>query len=330
MQPTKTRMSRNNVLLVAFGLALWIWVIAHAGPSALMHQLRALKLALPIVIGISLIRLLLQSVTWSAALKRQGLEVGLPRLMGIRQAAQGMGYLTVFGPVLSEPMKINLLSTPVEATATATFLDNGVYWLTSALVGIAGCVSVSLMRARGAFSTLALCAMFILIILFIAGRKSALASLTRKLGRRSPSWLSKGSRIETAIREIRRQQPQLVRRLFWLDMTCQLLLVLEVAVVLWFLRLPVHMLTLAAIEGITRGVKMMTGFVPARLGADEGGAMSAFAAAGFSPTLGLTLALTRRVRDLTFALAGLAWLASRSHSAKGDALLPEGALACKS
>jgi len=324
-------MSKNNVLLVAFGVALWIWVIAHAGPSALVHQLRALKLALPLVMGLSLIRLLLQSFTWSAALRRQGVEVGLPRLMAVRQAAQGMGYLTVFGPVLSEPMKINLLSTPMEATATATFLDSGVYWLTSALVGIAGCISVSLMRARSAFSTLALCAVFILIILFIAGRKSALPSLARKLGQRSPSWLSKGSKIETAIREVRFQQPQLVRRLFWLDMTCQLLLVLEVAAVLWCLRLPAHVLTLAAIEGLTRGVKMMTGFVPARLGADEGGAMSAFAAAGFSPTLGLTLAFARRVRDLSFSFAGLAWLASQSHSPKGrDPLLTEGVVACNS
>jgi hypothetical protein len=114
-----------------------------------------------------------------------------------------------------------------------------------------------------------------------------------------------------------------------------LLLVSEVAVVLWSLRLPLHLITVLAIEGLTRGVKMMTGFVPARLGADEGGAMSAFAASGISPALGLTLALTRRTRDLSWALVGLAWLAWRTQLSKNqqsdnEALFEEGARPCKS
>jgi hypothetical protein len=106
-------------------------------------------------------------------------------------------------------------------------------------------------------------------------------------------------------------------------------------VVLWSLRLPLHLLTVLAIEGLTRGFKMMTGFVPARLGADEGGAMSAFAASGLSPALGLTLALTRRARDISWALVGLAWLVWRSQGSKegktgSQTLLEEGALPCKS
>jgi hypothetical protein len=95
------------------------------------------------------------------------------------------------------------------------------------------------------------------------------------------------------------------------------------------------LITVLAIEALTRGVKMMTGFVPARLGADEGGAMSAFAASGMSPALGLTLALTRRTRDLSLALVGLAWLAWRSQVSKktqsdNEALVEGGALPCKS
>jgi hypothetical protein len=305
--------------------------MAHAGVPAIMLQLRALRVALPIVVALSLTRLLLQSMAWSAALKSEGLHVGLRRLIGIRLASQGMGYLTVFGPVLSEPMKINLLRTPVAPTATATFLDNGVYWFTSALVGIAGCICITVLRAKGAASTLMFSAVFMLILFFMGSRKSALSGLVAKLGKRSPSWLNKGAQIESAIREVREQKPELIGRLFSLDLTCQLLLVCEVAVVLWSLRLPFHVFTVFAIEGLTRGVKMMTGFVPARLGADEGGAMSAFAASGFSPAFGLTLALTRRARDLSWALVGLAWLAYRSRVPKEHTIfLCEGVPACKS
>ena len=331
MPPTKTCISKRATVFAVIGVALWIWVMAHAGLPTIMHQLRALRVALPIVVALSLARLLLQSIAWSAALKSEGLHVGLRRLIGIRLASQGMGYLTVFGPVLSEPMKINLLRTPVAPTATATFLDNGVYWFTTALVGIAGCICIAVMRAKGAASTLMFSAVFILILLFMGSRKSALSGLVGKLGKRSPLWLNKGAQIESAIREVREQKPELIGRLFSLDLSCQLLLVCEVAVVLWSLRLPFHVFTVFAIEGLTRGVKMMTGFVPARLGADEGGAMSAFAASGFSPAFGLTLALTRRARDLAWALVGLAWLACRSRTPKENTiLLCEGVLACKS
>lgn len=323
------------MLLALIGTALFAWVVIHAGTSAIMHQLRALRIALPIVVTLSLIRLLMQTLTWSAALKNEGLRVGIARLMGIRLASQGMGYLTVFGPVLSEPMKIKLLRSPVAATATATFLDNGVYWFTSALIGIAGCVCIGLMKTQAATSALALSIVFAFLMLFIARRKSVLSSIAGAIGKRSPSWLNQAAKIESAIRELRAQKPKLVGRMFWLDLGCQLLLVLEVAAVLWSLRLPIHLLTVVAIEGLTRAVKMMTGFVPARLGADESGAMSAFAASGLSPAFGLTLALARRARDLSWALVGLAWLAWISQGPKinkveTQTIFQEGTLACNS
>jgi len=332
---SKRHMTSGSLLLTLIGVTLFAWVIVHAGPSAVVHQLKALRIALPIVLALSLSRLLLQTLTWSAALKNEGLDFGLQKLIGIRLASQAMGYLTVFGLVLSEPMKIKLLRSPVEPTATATFLDNGVYWFTSALVGIAGCVSISLLKSQRGTSALAFFAIFVLVIVFMARRKSVLASVAGALGERSPSWLNRGARIESAIRKLRAEKPKLVGRMFWLDLVCQLLLVSEVAVVLWSLRLPLHWITVLAIEGLTRGVKMMTGFVPARLGADEGGAMSAFAASGISPALGLTLAFTRRTRDLSWALVGLAWLAWRSQLSKqqqsdSEALFNEGALPCKS
>ena len=97
----------------------------------------------------------------------------------------------------------------------------------------------------------------------------------------------------------------------------------EVAVVVWSLRLPIHLVTVLAIEGITRALKMVSGWVPARLGVDEGGAMSAFMATGLSPVFGLTLALTRRMRDLLWALIGLVWLVWKTPGVTGNQKLSE-------
>ncbi len=68
--------------------------------------------------------------------------------------------------------------------------------------------------------------------------------------------------------------------------------------------------------------------MPARIGADEGGAAAAFVALGLPAAGGLALALARRLRDMIFSLAGLVWLASRTHTGE-DAPTWRGAIECK-
>jgi hypothetical protein len=80
------------------------------------------------------------------------------------------------------------------------------------------------------------------------------------------------------------------------------------------------------IEGASRAIKIMAGWMPARVGADESGIAGAFLAFGLSPASGLTLALARRSRDLLAALIGLSWLALRAGFLKvSSALIPKAA-----
>jgi hypothetical protein len=305
-------------LAVAFtAIALFAWVLAHIGLSHLVHQLKAMRIALPIVLGLSLLRLLLQSITWSASLKGQQVSVDIPQLAGARLAGQSMGYLTVLGPVISEPLKIKLLGTSTEGTIAATFLDNGVYWFTSALLAIMGIASLPFVAVHGAVYQSIPAALALALMVFAITRRSPLLSgLVRALGKKTPSWLTRAERLEVLIRNYRVNQPALVRRMFWIDVACQALIASEVVVVLWALHLSIHFVTILVIEGVTRGLKMLSGWIPARLGSDEGGAISAFALIGFSPMLGLALALTRRVRDLLWAFIGIVLLAWSSRRAR--------------
>lgn len=309
-------MRKGHLIVALLGAVLFIWVIAHLGLPAIAQELRAVRIALPIVLLMSLCRLLLQTAAWSQALNDQAVSLAPGTLMGTRLASQAMGYLTVLGPVLSEPMKIKLLRTPAEPTITATFLDNGVYWFTSIVVAIAGWLCIPLVAVHGIhIGRVALAALGLTMILFfIGGRKPMLFVLARKFGNRSPRWLTRAAALESSLRDYRRQCPGLVSRMFWMDMGCQLLVAAEVVVVLWSLHLPIHFFAVLAIEGTTRGLKLVSGWIPARLGSDEGGAISAFAIIGFLPVLGLALALTRRLRDLLWALIGLSWLAGKSRN----------------
>ncbi|WP_035356891.1 lysylphosphatidylglycerol synthase domain-containing protein [Edaphobacter aggregans] len=307
---------RKIQLIIAFAaLMLFAWVIAHVGPSTIVAQLKALRVALPIVMALSALRLFLQSTTWSASLKGVNVAVNTTTLIGVRLASQSMGYLTVLGPVISEPMKIKLLGSSSEPTIKATFLDTGVYWFTSALVAISGVVCLPLIAAHGAaYHWIPVILALALAVFAITRRSPILTGVVRAFGRRAPSWLARAGNFEAAIRTYRLQQPALVSRMFWIGVACQLLIASEVLVVLWSLHLPIHFLAVMAIEGVTRALKMASGWIPARVGFDEGGAISAFAVAGLSPMLGLGLALTRRVRDLLWALMGILWLAWNSRS----------------
>ena len=309
---------KKRELAVAFvAVTLFAWVLAHVGLSTIGQQLKAMRIALPIVLGLSLLRLLLQSIAWSASLKGEGVYVKTPRLAAIRLAGQSMGYLTVLGPVISEPMKIRLLGTSTQPAVTATFLDDGVYWFTSSLLAILGLVSLFFVTVHGtAYHLIPPVLALALMVLLIIRRKPVLSGAVRALGKRAPSWLVRAEEFEASIRSYRLNQPALVSRMFWIDVACQALVASEVVVVLRSLQLPIHFFTILVIEGVTRGLKLLSGWIPARLGSDEGGAMSAFALTGLSPILGLALALTRRVRDLLWALIGIVWLGLNSRGTK--------------
>jgi hypothetical protein len=308
-------MKKLQPIIVLAALALFAWVIAHVGVSTMAAQLKAMRVALPIVLVLSLLRLFLQSATWSASLKGENVAVNPTRLIGVRLASQSMGYLTVLGPVLSEPMKIKLLDTPSEPTITATFLDTGVYWFTSVLVLISGIACLPWIAAHSAvFHWIPVVVALVPVVFAITRRSPILGGVAHILGKRAPSWLARAEKSEASIRNYRFRQPALVSRMFWIGVVCQLLIASEVLVFLWSLHLPVHLFSVLAIEGVTRALKVASGWIPARVGADEGGAISAFGVVGLSPMLGLGLALTRRVRDLLWALAGILWLAWNSRN----------------
>ena len=315
-------MRKSHLIAPVVAAFAFAWVIAHVGLPTLMEQVKAMRVALPLVLALSLLRLFLQTATWSASLKGEDISVGITKLVGVRLASQSMGYLTVLGPLISEPMKIKLLGTSGGPTITATFLDDGVYWFTSALLAIAGIVSVPLVAVHGrAYHSIPAVLVLGFAIVIIRRHTPILSGVVRALDTRHPTWLARAERIEASIREYRLNQPELVRRMFWIDIACQVLLVAEVVVVLLSLHLPIYFGAVLAIEGMTRTFKMISGWIPARLGSDEGGAISAFALTGFSPLLGLSLALTRRFRDLLWALIGIVWLVwnSRKLSGRADA-----------
>ena len=306
---------KRDTLLAVAGVALFVFAARHIGWGAVIGALKEARIAVATIIGLSLVRLILQTRAWSIALRADGVEAPTSELMLIRLASQGFGYLSVLGPVASEPMKISLLQRRGGSASTATLVDTGVYWFCSGIVGITCFISAALLLAHSNhfILPLALAGLILAAGLFVIARpKLRLSPLADSLGARCPRWLKKGKQIEVALRQFETQYPSSIRRMFLLDLACQVLLAAEVVAILLCLKIPLHAGTVLGIEGASRAVKIMAGWMPARIGADESGIAGAFLAFGLSPASGLTLALARRSRDLLAALIGLGWLALRA------------------
>ncbi len=303
---------RDLVLSIA-GLAILGVAVNRIGFDHLLEQSNVLRIGLPIILLLTLARLLLQTAAWRIALRCERIEAPARELMLVRLASQGMGYLTVLGPAASEPMKIRLLRHHSGSATTATLVDTGTYWIASSLVGIAGCIAAgtSLAGHQNAASPILVIAFLVCIVAVIASPKSPLSQIATAIGRRCPKWLRKAASVDAQIREFAAAHPGAVKKMFAIDVICQALVACEVAAVFWSLHLPLHLNTVLGLEAGTRIVKIFAGAMPARIGADESGAAAAFVAFGLPAASGLALALARRCKDVLSCLVGLVWLASQ-------------------
>src|SRR5215469_3048234 len=154
------------MMLAAGGFLLLAFVASRIGWHAVAKELAAVRGGIAIIIVLSLLRLILQTRSWSVALRLDGFRASTRELMLVRMASQGMGYLTVLGPVASEPMKIRLLRQGGKSPTAATLVDTGVYWFASGLVGISGCLAAGVLLAH---SPKAVASAGILASVFIAG-----------------------------------------------------------------------------------------------------------------------------------------------------------------
>ncbi len=311
-------MKKQHVAIMITGLALFCVVAAKVGWNDIAQQLRAIGTALPILLALSALRMALQTAAWSGALRVHGIRASSANLIGARLASRAMGYLSVLGPLVAEPMRISLLEVRSQEATAATLTDTSVYWVSSWLFTIFGtvCAVQFISGGKRLWSLLMLAPLLIAAAFLMIRRKPVLPGLVRLLASRCPSWLRKGEQVEIGIRDFQSEHPACIRRMFAYGVACQILMGAELLVIFLALRIPCHPGTILGLETASRVVKSMGGWLPARIGADESGMAAAALTFGLSSLTGLAIALARRVRDLTEALAGFCWLAWHSRSAR--------------
>jgi Lysylphosphatidylglycerol synthase TM region len=309
-----------KLTLLLLGVALFGFTLLRSGPGNVMRGLQAIGAGVVVMFGASLLRLLLQTRSWRMALRQDGVRTTTAELMFLRLASQGIGYLTVLGPAASEPIKIKFLQNRGGSAVGATLVDTGVYWLSAGATMLAGCIAAAAVLKSTSTALIAggIAATIVTAGCFAVRSKCRFRPAIPGAGSAHwPAWLNQAVRIGKEIRDFARTNPRTIRSMFLLDLACQVLLLAEVAIAFWCLHLPLRAGNVLAIEAAGRAVRMIGGWMPARLGADEGGAAAAFVALGLPAASGLAFALARRVRDMLNSLVGLTWIAWHARCREG-------------
>jgi uncharacterized protein (TIRG00374 family) len=303
-------------LAVALGVAILIRTLFYIDRAATLDEVRQLGALLPLV--------LLPSAGWHV-LRTLGLfwcfppdtRPGFWRLFRVRLAADAVSYFTVRG-VASEPLRVILLldRVPAAASAAAALLERTAMGA-MAVVIVAGCAAVAMSSDllpggwQELFRYITVGAIIVIAVtaFLLTRRERYVGPVLERMYRRT-GWEWTEGRVARFIRDVERlflslarDDPRRLRRLVVLGLVCFGLMVLEIWMVFWAIDSEISLWRSAIVETFTRVASVPGGLIPANLGALEASNVAVASALGVAG--GGSLALTRRVRGLFWAVLGL-------------------------
>jgi glycosyltransferase 2 family protein len=325
--PPRWRVSPLNVVLALVGLLLLVVTVRQVGWQELRQGLGSVGWWFIVVLALGGLRFAARTRSWMAcAVPAPGDLPGEPlrfrHTFGAVLAADALGNVTPLGLLASEPAKVLLvrrrLSTASGLSSVAT--DN-VFYMTSVVLMIAAGALVFFARAEVP-DTLARAGQLV-VVAALAGLGVALVAVRRRpavlsraaeaaarltgRARRTPAFLRE---VEQRFYGLLRWPPGRVARVAAWQAVFHVTAIVEVYLLLRLLPGGEQATIVDAfvLETAGRLVTVLFKFVPYRLGVDEAGSALVARALQFDPTIGVALALVRRVRILCWNAVGLVLL----------------------
>lgn len=343
--PRPARLSFLGIAAALVGAVLLIVTIRQVGWNVVVEGVRSVGLWFIAVVALGGVRFAARARSWIACTgealddshahadgDQRAVEQTTPaqrfdfaHAFGAVLAADALGNLTPLGLLASEPAKVLLVRRRLSTVAgiSSVAADNVFYTLSVLVMFIAG--ALVFVRRATVPASLALAA----DVIAVAAVVSVLVGIW--IGRRRPavlSWLAghairltgRGGSFDARLREVELrfyglvQWPaeRLLRIAAWQTLF-HVAAVTEVFLVLRCLPGSAHATLLDAfvLEAAGRLVMVLFKFVPYRLGVDEAGAALVARTLAFDPTVGVTLALVRRLRIIAWNVVGVVVLARR-------------------
>jgi conserved hypothetical protein len=312
---------RFERLAFAAGLGLFLWLLHRIGLEAIGRNLARIGWGFAAVLALETVVVLLVTLGWSRTLPPDR-RVPFSSLVAMRMAGDGVNALAPAAVVGGEIVHARLLARFIPAVealgsvglaAMAQFLAQVLFIGLGAILARSGALAPRL-RLLG-LALLAFLAVFVALLERLSRRREGPPGrVARWLGRVARVLPGGGPRegffrdLDRSVFGAIRERPLALALAVLLFLCAWLVSAVEVGLVMALLGAPVPAGTAFAIAVLTVLVEGLFFFVPARIGVQEGGLYAIFLALGLDPARGFSLGLIRRLRELTWGLAGLAIL----------------------
>jgi hypothetical protein len=313
------------------GLLLLAYSVARAGVPEIVDGLHNIGTGFLLVLLLSGIRFTARTIAWIICIEGTP-RVPLAEALSAKMIGDTLGSLTPLGLFVSEPAKAVLVGRHVRlGNALAAMLVENIVYSASAVAVIAVGIGVVLttlplpeplrrLSIGALVGALAVAGAFVLV----TARPTLLSGLLGRLGQRLPPALHRSldrmQRAEEQIFGFARRRPARIVPVVALALLFQAAAIAEVYVILDFVSpfTTPTFLTAFVLEAVNRIVTIAFTFVPLGLGVDEAASGFMSNALRLGTAAGVTLALVRKARILCWSAVGIALLARRGFSARGE------------
>jgi len=265
---------------------------------------------------------LLFSSRWWLALRALGHNVGYLVLASYRLVAFGISYFTPGPQIGGEPVQILFLSkrqaVPVDDALASISFDKLLEFLTNftfLAIGSGVILQEGLFPGSASYQLLVWVIFLLFLILAYLVALWLGARPSSSLLRYTPDRLKakevfrKGTdalqTIEKQVGEFCVHQPKMVLSALALSLLVWIFSVVEYGLTLHFLGAPLSLVQILIALTAARFAFLTP--LPGGLGALEAGQVFVLSALGFDPSIGISVALVIRIRDVLFGTAGLGW-----------------------
>ncbi len=322
--PRPTHLSLVSLIAALVGLILLVLTIREVGWAAVVQGISSVGLWFLAVVALGGLRFAARARGWQACTEDAGdVAFDFPHAFGAMLAADALGNLTPLGLLASEPAKVLLVRRRLSTVAgiSSVAADNVFYTLSVLVMIVAGTMvfvrrtTVPTELTVAADVVIAVAIVGMLAGIWIARRQPALLSW---LADRVMRWAGRSQSSAEQLVELEQRFYGLLQwpasRLLRIAGWHTVFHVAAVAESFLVLRLlpgggQASLVDAFLLETAGRFITVAFKFVPYRLGVDEAGTALVARALAFDPTIGVSIALVRRVRILIWNAVGLALLA---------------------
>jgi hypothetical protein len=313
------------------GAFLFVWSIRAAGASVVLDDVSRLGAGFIVVLLLGGVRQFIRTVAWRCCLESPDrLPLGSAFLAFV--AGDGLGNVTPFGLLISEPSKIVLIRryVPPSASVAALTVENLLYSATVVVLLLSGTAAMLLsfsVTTPLRFASLSVLAGTVALTIgglwVLRSRRPLVSSLGRAAVRHNIARgyleprVSQVEEVERRVFDFASRYPDKVMFVLGLEIVFHAAAVAEIWLVLSMIAgTPASILTAFVLEYINRSITTVFQFVPLWIGVDEAGTGLVATALYLGSATGVSLALARKGRNLVWTAVGMGLLAQQGVSVR--------------